>query len=70
MTAITTASVVPDPAYMLVPFATTLGGLISALNAWVNERRPDWGRAWVHGNVWGGLIGAAVVILLYAAGVD
>jgi hypothetical protein len=70
MTTLTTASVVHDPAYMLVPLATTLGGVASALVAWATERRPNWAAAWVRGNVLGGLLGIVFVSLLYAAGVD
>ena len=70
MIGMVTASELPHPIYLLVPFCATFAGFLSAMSAFLNQLRPDWGRAWVTGNVVGAGFGVFLVVALYALDVD
>ena len=59
-----TASLVPEPPYVVVPLLSTLGGLANSIREWRKPGDSDWPLAWVLGNVMGSAFGVIVLLAL------
>jgi len=62
--------VLPDPAYLFIPFGGACGGLFWSAVKWLTEYEPDLPHAWAAGNIVGAAIAATLLPILLALGVD